>query len=243
MRGWQKIKKKICRLINSHKHYLFFCKLLRGWQKRRLWGDDRPGGERLLILTSSDNTQYTIYNMYIHIQFTTIQYKTISQPHLTSPSSAYVAHPDAESVWHRPFCAQMYMYCIWGPDVYEALTKVENAGTKSFIVKRGNLAIISWQKGKKVVEIPQLLFDCGKTGKKSVFDQFLLFLPNFSINCPLCKEVSMKSGKSSVNLHRRAFESSRWATIFNIVARKMRCEARTGEPAKDVNWSKKIQLN
>ena len=39
------------------------------------------------------------------------------------------------------------------------------------------------------------------------------------------------------------FESSRWATIFNIVARKMRCEARTGEPAKDVNWSKLFQLN
>ena len=40
---------------------------------------------------------------------------------------------------------------------------------------------------------------------------------NFSINCPLCKEVGCSRGKSAGNLHRRAIESSRWVPIFNTV--------------------------
>ena len=41
---------------------------------------------------------------------------------------------------------------------------------------------------------------------------------NFSINCPLCKEVGCSRGKSEGNLHRRAIESSRWLPIFSTIA-------------------------
>ena len=46
-----------------------------------------------------------------------------------------------------------------------------------------------------------------------VFVQF-----NFSINCPLCKEVGCSRGKSEGNLHCRAIESSRWLPIFSTIA-------------------------
>ena len=164
-------------------------------------GGDRQG--RLLILTSSDFARLVLRSAWIcWVSLTS----TILRPiHLTHPP-------------HEGSSKNLIL-----------LLKVIHVYTQLFTI----MCKRKWKNGK----FWQLFHDDGKEQRqgKSVTPSAAVWLRqnqqkacfpsispvfvhfNFSINCPLCKEVGCSRGKSAGNLHRRAIESSRWVPIFNTV--------------------------
>ena len=130
---------------------------------------------------------------------------------------------------YHPASNSSYPSYTWGV-LQKLLLKVIHVYTQLFTV----ICKRKWKNGK----FWQLFHDDGKEQRqgKSVTPSAVVWLRqnqqkacfpsispvfvhfNFSINCPLCKEVGCSRGKSEGNLHRRAIESSRWLPIFSTIA-------------------------
>ena len=156
-------------------------------------------GRRLLILTSSDLARLGLRSARI---------------------CSDQDNGSAESVWHRPSSAPIHP-SHKANSIYLFFVKehVYNSNVQMKGAERENLAIISWRWQKWSRGNPSAVVWLRQNQQKARFRSispvFVDF--NFSINCPLCKEVGCSRGKSAGNLHQRAIESSRWVPIFNRV--------------------------